>query len=57
MVDAQAGCHASAGRIDVNRYVLARIDGVQIEQLCLQRIGGIIIDLRTEEDDAVHHQA
>ena len=44
-------------RVDIDRDVLARVYRIQIQQLSLQGIGGIVVYLRTEENDAVHHQA
>ena len=42
--------------IDIDRDIFVRIYGVEVEQLRLQRVGGIVVHLRAEEDDAVHHQ-
>ena len=57
IVNAQSGVHTSARRVDINRNILARINRVQIQQLCLKRISSIIVHLCTEENNAVHHQA
>ena len=50
IVDAQSCRHATAWRIQVDADILTGIDGVEIQQLSLQRIGCIVINLCTEED-------
>ena len=56
IVDAQSGCDAAARGVNIEGYILARIDGVEVQQLCLQGVGSIVVHLCAKEDDAVHHQ-
>ena len=46
----------SARRVDVDLDILVGIDRLEEEQLGLDDVGGIVVDRRPEEDDAVHHQ-
>ena len=57
IVNAQAGVYRTARRIDIDGDVLARVYRIQVQQLSLQGIGGIVVNLRAQENDAVHHQA
>ena len=43
--------------VDVDGNILLRVNRVQIKQLCLQGVGGIVIYLRAKKYDAIHHQA
>ena len=45
------------GEVDVDGDVFTGVCGVKIEELCLQRVGGVVVNLRAEEDDSVHHQS
>jgi len=41
----------------IDADVFAAINAVEVEHLCLQHIGCVVVHLCAEEDDAVHHQA
>ena len=56
VVDAQAGGHAATGTVEIDGNVLTRVSGIQVEKLGLQSVGRIVVNLRTQENDAVHHQ-
>lgn len=47
----------SARRIDVYGDILVRVAAVKVQQLRLQGVCRIVVDLRAEEYDAVHHQS
>ena len=57
VVNTQSGRNRPAGRINIYLYVLFGIDRFEEKQLCLDDIGRVVVDRRTEEDDAIHHQA
>ena len=56
VIDAKSGIHRPAGRVDVNRHILAGVGRIEIQQLGLYHVGGVVIDIGAEEDDAVHHK-
>ena len=45
IVYTEACRNASARRVDIYRYVFAVIHRVEVEQLGLQRVGGIVVNL------------
>ena len=53
VVDCQAGCHAPAGRVDVDVDVLLRVGHLQEEHLSDDGVGNEIIDGSPDKDDAV----
>jgi hypothetical protein len=57
VVDGQAGAHAAARGVDVEVDVLVRILGRQEQQLGHHQVGDVIVDARTQEDDALLEQA
>lgn len=57
VVDAQAGADHTAGRVEVKRDVRFVVNGGQVKKLRLDDIRNVRIDLHTQKDDAVHHQA
>lgn len=46
VIDAKTGIHAATGRIDIDAHILARVRAIEVQQLGLYHIGGIIIYLR-----------
>ena len=56
VVDAKTCGHATTRGIDIDRDILPGIHRIQIKQLGLQCVGCIVVDLRTKENDTVHHQ-
>ena len=37
--------------------VFSAVDGVKVEELCLESVGRIVVDGCAQEDDAVHHES
>ena len=56
IIDTQTGSNATARTVQIDGNILAAIYRVEIEQLCLQGVGCIIINFCTQENDTVHHQ-
>ena len=57
VVDTKSSRDTTARAVDVYGYVLAVVDGVQIEQLSLKGVSGVVIDFCSQENDAVHHES
>ena len=56
IINTQTCSDTTSRTVEIDRNILSTIYRVQIKQLCLKRIGCIIINLSTKEDDTVHHQ-
>ena len=57
VVDTKSSVNTTTRRVDVDGDIFARVGRVKIEQLSLERIGGVVVNGCAEEDDAVHHQS
>ena len=57
VIDGHAGCHRSAGAVDVELDLLVRVLGLQIQQLGHHQRGGGVVDLLGEHDDPVIEQS
>ena len=57
VVNRQPGGHAAAGRVQIQVNVRLRIVGLQKQHLGDDRIGDVVVDRGTEEDDPVLEQA
>ena len=56
VVDRHAGADRAAGRVDVEVDVLGRVLGGQQQDLRAQPVGDVVVDLGTQEDDALGEQ-
>lgn len=57
IVDAEAGVDGATGGVDVDGDVFGGVYRVEVEELCFEGVGCVVVDFCAEEDDAVHHQA
>src|SRR5215207_290463 len=57
VVDRQAGVDRAAGRVDVDRDVLVRVRGLEVQQLRDDEVRDRVVDRRAEEDDPLVEQA
>ena len=57
VVDGHAGRHRASRRIDVEIDVLVRVLALQKEQLRGDDVGHVVVNRRSEEDDAILQQA
>ena len=56
VVDRQAGVDRAARTVDVDRDVLARVVGLEMEQLGHDQVGDLVVDRRAQEDDPLAEQ-
>ena len=57
VVDREAGIDDAAGRVDVERDVLVGVLALEVQQLCDDEVGDLVVDGRADEDDALVEQA
>ena len=57
VVDREAGVDRAARRVDVDRDVLVRVLGLEVEHLRDDQVGDLVVDGVAEEDDALVEQA
>src|SRR3954468_1426253 len=57
VVDREAGVDRAARRVDVDRDVLVRVDGLEVQQLGDDEVRDLIVDRLAEEDDPLVEQA
>src|SRR5829696_3448597 len=57
VVDREARVHRPAGRVDVDRDVLVRVLGLQVQQLRDDQVGDLVGDRRPQEHDPLVEQA
>ncbi len=57
VVDTEAGIDGASGGVEVDLDIASAVDALEEEQLCLNDVGGVVVDGGAEEDDAIHHQA
>ena len=57
VVDREAGVDLAAGRVDVDRDVLVRVVGLEVDQLRDDEVRDLVVDRRADEDDALAQQA
>src|SRR5829696_3574028 len=56
VVDRESRVHRPAGRVDVQRDVLVRVLGLEVQHLGDDQVGDLVVDRRAEEDDAFVEQ-
>ncbi len=57
VVDGEQGGHVAAGGVDVEADVLARVLGLEVEELGDDQVGDVGVELGAEEDEALLEQA
>ncbi len=57
VVDGEHPGHLPAGGVDVEGDVLARVLGLEVQELGEHEVGDDVVDGRAEEDDAVLEQS